>query len=82
MYSLGNFAIPNGFFMKGKLSFLDRAMDEMVVENNDSDVSILHFKYGGESTISMLDDFSRMMLKRSSSTVKRKIMKNGLVNIK
>lgn len=57
-YSLGNFTIPNGYYMNRKLSYPERARDEMVIEINASDFRLLHFKYDGDNTISMLEDYS------------------------
>lgn len=56
-YSLGNFIIPNGIFMKGKLSYPEICCDEMAVELNDNHIAFLHFKYDGEHTVSLLEDY-------------------------
>lgn len=57
-YSLGNFVIPNGVFMKGKLSYPEISRDEMAVELYGDDIAFLHFKYDGDYTISLLEDYN------------------------
>lgn len=55
-YSLGNFIVPNSKFGEGKLIYPEISMDELVVQLDDRN-QYLHFKYDGEKTINMLDNY-------------------------